>query len=74
MPTLGELRRAAGLTQWEVAKRVDTRTPQVSAWERGAVTPSTKFLRPLATLLGVSLDELLDALETTRSRAGDPPS
>ena len=66
MATLGELRRAAGLTQWQIATALDTRPPQVSGWERGTIVPSTRFLRPLATLLSVSLDELLDALEKSR--------
>jgi transcriptional regulator with XRE-family HTH domain len=65
MPTLGDLRRAAGLTQWEVAQSLHTRPPQVSAWERGAAVPSTRFLRPLAGLLGVSVDELLSVLDQT---------
>ena len=66
MATLGDLRRAAGLTQWDVAKALDTRPPQVSAWERGRAYPDGRFIRPLAKTLNVTADELLDALESTQ--------
>jgi transcriptional regulator with XRE-family HTH domain len=61
-----DLRRRAGLTQMQVAVAVGTTPPQVSMWERGKITPSTAHLRPLAQILGVSLEELLDALDESR--------
>lgn len=61
-----DLRKRAGLTQMQIAVAVGTTPPQVSEWERGRITPTTRHLRPLAKILDVTLDELLDALEETR--------
>lgn len=57
--TLKELRLTAGLTQSEVAKKLNVDQGAVSNWERGINPPTRKYREPLAELYGVSVDELL---------------
>jgi transcriptional regulator with XRE-family HTH domain len=56
--TIKELRRAAGLTQLELANRLQVTPSTVYKWERGANEPSATNLRDLARALGVSMDEI----------------
>lgn len=49
---LRELRRGAGLTQAELARRMGTTQSAVARWERGAVAPSLPSLRRLAAACG----------------------
>ena len=56
---IAELRRAAGLTQKEMAERLHVSPAAVSKWERGLNFPDLVLLEPLAELLGVSAAALL---------------
>ena len=56
---LYELRRAAGLSQEELAERLNVSRQAVSKWESGASDPSTTNLMALAKLFGVSAEDLL---------------
>ena len=56
---LVELRRKAGLSQEELASRLEVSRQAVSKWESGASDPSTMNLMALAKLFGVSAEELL---------------
>jgi transcriptional regulator with XRE-family HTH domain len=69
-PRLADLRRAAGLTQMQLAVAVNTSPAQVSDWERGRALPSSKFLRPLAESLGVTVDAVLAAAEESQVSSG----
>jgi transcriptional regulator with XRE-family HTH domain len=51
-----------------LASKVGSTPAQVSGWELGHVQPSTKYLRPLAKALGVSVERVLDAIEESRKR------
>ncbi len=53
---LAELRRAQGLTQAELAEKINYSDKSVSKWERGDGLPDLKVLTQLAALYGVSLD------------------
>lgn len=55
---LTQARKAAGLTQADVAARLDVSRQAVSRWEGGQSKPSTKKLLALAKIYGVSLDWL----------------
>lgn len=58
MTQLAELRKAAGLTQKELARKVKVSQPNISAWERGL--PMGKRTREkLAKALKTSVSELL---------------
>ncbi len=74
---LYELRRAAGLSQEELAERLNVSRQAVSKWENGAAQPELSKLVELSRLYGVSVDELLSLEEAekgflARARAGGP--
>lgn len=53
-----ELRLAAGLTQAQLAKKMNVDQTAVSRWESGNTEPMRKTHKKLAKVLGVTLDEL----------------
>ena len=59
---LYELRRAAGLSQEELAERLNVSRQAVSKWENGAAQPELSKLVELSRLYGVSVDELVNNL------------
>lgn len=61
-----EARRAAGLTQEEVAERVGCATESVGRLERGALMPSVARLTAAAKVVGVDLADLLRDEPRTR--------
>lgn len=60
---LFRLRKAAGLTQSELAAKVGVTNKAVSKWENGASKPTTTVVRKLAGVYGISVGELLTARE-----------
>ena len=54
------LRKEKGLTQMELAERLNVSRQAISRWEVGAALPSTDNLKTLGDLYGVSVDYLLD--------------
>lgn len=54
-----ELRRKSGLSQEELADKLEVSRQAVSKWETGAAVPTTETLVQLADFFGVSLDFLL---------------
>ena len=55
---LSAARRAAGLTQMEVAKRVGVGQSSYSKWENGESDMNAIYLRPLAKALGLTLEDV----------------
>jgi transcriptional regulator with XRE-family HTH domain len=55
---LQELRKAAGMSQTELAARSGTAIDTLRKWEQGRTLPSIEAAARLATALGVSLDQL----------------
>lgn len=56
-----ELRQAAGLTQAQLAFRLDLKSPStVTMWESGDRKPPSTVLPRLAQVLGVSVDALYE--------------
>ena len=54
-----ELRLSAGLTQAQLAFRLDLKSPStVTMWETGARRPTSTILPRLAHALGVTVDQL----------------
>lgn len=66
---LYELRRAAGLSQEELAEKLNVSRQAVSKWENGAAQPELSKLVELSRLYGVSVDELLSLEEAEKSEA-----
>lgn len=54
-----KLRKAAGMTQMQLAETMGVSFQAVSNWERGMSCPDIARLTELAALLGVSVDEIL---------------
>lgn len=57
---LVSLRKQKGLTQMELAEKLNVSRQAISRWEVGAAVPSTDNLKFLGDLYGVSVDYLLD--------------
>ena len=56
---MAKARKAKGITQQRIADILGTRATTVSAWETGKVEPRTKTVIRLASILGVSIKDLL---------------
>ncbi len=67
---LMQLRKDQGLSQEQLADKLNVSRQAVSKWERAEASPDTDNLIALAKLYGVSLDELLqmDALQEERKQ------
>ena len=64
-----ERRRAAGLTQRQLAERLHVTESAVSKWERGLSYPDITLVQAIASELGVSGQELISASEDHEGRA-----
>lgn len=58
---IGKLRREAGLTQLELAEKLNYSDKAVSKWERGESIPDVGTLKTIAELFSVTVDYLLRA-------------
>jgi transcriptional regulator with XRE-family HTH domain len=56
---LAEARKAAGLTQAELAERLSVSQQMIDYYERRAKNPTADFIRKAAATLDVSVDQLL---------------
>ena len=54
-------RKELGLTQKDLAEKMNITDKAVSKWERGIACPDTAAIPKLAQILGVSLEELMTA-------------
>ena len=59
MMALKEMRERRGLTQTQIADRLEVDKSTVSKWESGDSTPLRKYRRKLCELLGCTEAELL---------------
>lgn len=66
-------RKAAGLTQEELAEKLEVDRTTVSAWERGERTPLPDQRADYAEKLGVSLEELHAMLSSIPTDANETP-
>lgn len=55
------LRRERGMTQKELADRLNITDKAVSKWERGLALPDTAAIPKLAEIFGVSVEDLISA-------------
>ena len=56
---LAEFRRNAGLTQAELAEKINYSDKSISKWERGEALPDLKVLAQLAELYGVTINDFV---------------
>ena len=66
---IAQLRRAAGLSQEQLAEALEVSRQAVSKWETGQALPDTDRIARLCALFSVSADELL-GLPTRQSTQG----
>ena len=66
-------RKELGLTQKDLAEKLNITDKAVSKWERGIACPDTAAIPKLAQILGISIEELMTAkpAETSGHRGGD---
>ena len=62
--TISTLRREKGMTQKELADMLNITDKAVSKWERDISCPDTQTIPKLAEILGVSVEELMNAKTT----------
>lgn len=68
---LAALRKQKGLTQEELAAALGVSTSAVGNWEAGLRRPRYETLRRLASVLGVTIDELLSPPDQGGSKYAD---
>src|SRR5215207_7391749 len=62
-PHLVRLRQNAGLSQAQLAAALGLTSPRaIKAWESGAYAPSMSYAVPLARVLGVPVQEVVEAV------------
>lgn len=66
-----ELRREAGLTQEELADRMNTESPTVGKLERGVANPTFSSLLRVARGLSIELSEIVERFERIRRSHAD---
>lgn len=66
-------RRELGLTQKDLAEKLNITDKAVSKWERGIACPDTAAIPKLAQILGISIEELMTSkpAETSGHRGGE---
>ena len=69
---LFELRKQAGLSQEDLADKLNVSRQAVSKWECGESLPDTDNLISISKLYGVSLDELIGNTPTEAKEETDP--
>ncbi len=57
---IAELRKGSGMTQLELAEKLNYSDKAISKWERGEVTTDILVLKEVADIFGVSLDYFLE--------------
>ena len=67
-----ELRKEKGLTQAQLAKKLNVTDKAVSKWERGVGFPDIKLLEPLADVLDISLLELMNSERLPKTTVSAP--
>lgn len=65
--TISSLRKKKGLTQNELAEKMNVTDKAVSKWERDLSCPDVNTISRLAEVLDVSVEELLNAKEQRKT-------
>lgn len=72
--SIRRLRRAAGLSQEELAERLGVSRQSVSLWEQGNTQPSLENLRAMTEILHTDFNTLLGGVETPAENAAEDAS
>lgn len=68
---LKNLRKSAGLSQSNLAEKLNVHTQTISKWERGVSEPDIGQLGEIAAILGVSLEKLFGCQEGEKTYNGN---
>lgn len=72
---LYSLRKAAGMTQADLAEKLNVSRQAVSRWEMGTAMPEIENLIAMSDLFGVTLDEMLkEKKDASPAEAAEPPT
>ena len=66
---ISRLRKEKGMTQQELADKLQITDKAVSKWERGLACPDISILPQVAEILGVNVDDLLSNPQTDKWRS-----
>ena len=69
MQRLREICTILGVTQADFASDLNVPVPLVQSWENGSAEPDAPTLRDIATMLGTSVDDLIDFQASGRKMA-----
>lgn len=58
---ISKLRKENNLTQEDLANKLNTTSKSVSRWENGRTLPDISLMLPLCQILGITVDELINA-------------
>ena len=67
---LVELRKSAGLSQYELARLIGEPQANIAYWERSKKPPRSDVLLKLASVLGVSVEAILNGNGSFKRRGG----
>ncbi len=62
---IAECRKAKGLTQFQLAEKLNITDRAVSKWERGICLPDSSLMLTLCDILGISVNDLLSGEKLT---------
>ena len=68
---LKELRKAANITQTQLADKLNLHPQTVSKWERGLSEPDISQLGEIAAALGITMEKLCGQAEAEQTFVGD---
>ncbi len=71
---ISEKRKSLGLTQQELAEKLQITNKAVSKWETGDGMPDIQILQALANELGITVDEILNGEEKPKENFESPVS
>ncbi len=66
------LRKKYGLSQEELAEKIDVSRQSISKWERGEASPNSNNLIAMSKLYGITLDELLGTEKSSKADEKNP--
>ena len=67
---LAELRRAAGLSQYELARLVGVPQPNIAFWELSKKPPRSEVIPKMAQILGVRVEQIFNPEPGMERKAG----
>jgi transcriptional regulator with XRE-family HTH domain len=69
---ISRMRKLQRVTQREIAEKLDTHQSVVARWEKGQMYPREEIVERIASILGVSTEELLTGHNKVSSTVGNP--